>query len=334
MQLKKYKYFYYSLLILVILSLSTVGIRLLSKNVISQYKKYKKIYIKDKKESFAFPEGAVDDDAQPICREVDEYFYFESNENNYTEEVCQKVLKDLPGIAELTKKKSFSSVFDLCIYLNSLDHRALEYKCLQDYARKYFDTVSYYGLRSYVNYLERFYQLPIIALIRNKEFDKAQYLSNELIRRILLLDLPPLNTVSPYNRVVINEMYLTSFLLEDVTDTYKGSHYIDSLVPVSKGYAIEVDSNIDTKYDTILFKDYKRYYAALYKFRQKDYLEASIAFEEVANNTHRSFVKELAILMKIRCFLWEFIGEGKKEQSLYKAFLNQLRGKIAVKISY
>jgi hypothetical protein len=247
---------------------------------------------------------------------------------------------DLKPIIE---NKSFYSVFNLLVYLNSISKSDVEQKILRyllkDSPYFDFDTENIY----FTNYILNYYINPTFIFIRNKQYYKAKWMIQEAVNRLFIVDTDPLNKPPAKYIDFLNKVLLMRTILDDPSEIMLDVKNFELI------YAIINESNYDIFYDTkspTLYNDeftelkidkaskfypIYLYMNGLQMIKKRDYQQAFSLFKEVYNsNSGNAFLNQLDLNLLARCLFWNSNKSQFKNKKLIIIQLKKIKDKLTI----
>lgn len=240
----------------------------------------------------------------------DQYFYFGFNfPGKQNSKVVQELKQKQLGASDLLSSNEYGSLFDILRHLYVKGRYADEYEALEFWihsynANKKFSTANQARLLKYV---EELYVEPIKDCLTNYQFSRALWLAGEAVRRIRLVNTPPLYAVDPYLRERINKILTVEALLSKPTLCFKYAKEVIALLEISMENFPESSKSVLEKLTSdVDFLPLKNYWMGVYEFRSQDYSRANKYFSEASTIKGNYKLRDLSLLMQARCLFWAY----------------------------
>jgi len=205
---------------------------------------------------------------------------------------------------------------------------------------------------------------PIDQLIKQKQFDRAKALSEQLLKRIKLVDTFALNKTNIDSRARVNKSYLLSLLLADTYQCYLASNYINNLIPtfsadqslsisnelggdqkayetagLSEGYdadltsrfTVNITHRLDRDLDTLVLSEYKSYWKGIELFRAKQFDESAKEFNKCRGKAKSNILlHDLCSIWLARSYIWKQLKQHSENKKETLAILRELKQEITL----
>ena len=219
--LKKYNLFWI-LIVLISLFISIFYLKTISKK--SNYQVIKGEIIKEESSDPPFIEPSYAPIFNALKAKIDDKDsdLFRSNSENYFDEY--------PELINTFKDFKFTSEIDLFRAFRSIGKFNDESEAIKTFIENDSDNKN----ENSNELIEYFYETFLVSIkesVNQKQFDKALWLSKQLIERLEIIDSDPLNSLNSSAQAKMNEMYLTIALTSSDLDCFLIKGELKSLIP-------------------------------------------------------------------------------------------------------
>lgn len=238
-------------------------------------------------------------------------------------EVVANLKKRGIEVVDILDSSNFSSLYSLLYRLRIENRIDDEFGSLKAWieGKLYPSSFTLYDLDRLLNYLENVYVIPGRQCLRSNQFARAKRMFKEASKRIRLIDLPPLNIVDPYSMMRINRILLMEAFTWNVPSLYRAPAKARAVMDgLFRGIDPEDIPNIEGIVWTPDLEPARLYLCGLIYFHRKDWGDAWDAFSKSEKLQSTSPLKDLTILMKVRCVFWAH--EKDTLNSLHRIMLN------------
>jgi len=271
----------------------------------------------------------------PIRRNLISNSYYIEREESYESDEVSELKNNFSEVRKLTKGKNFYNKWQLLGFIQSKGKYKIEEEVLEYILKESpsFDISSDY--RRFKNYVFGYFINPSIFLTENHQYSRAKWMLNEGIKRLLIIDTPPLNNTSYDYRSDLNLTIVLRCLIENPHEAnLETSHFnqIFKIVTNAENFT-EIYSKIN---NVTITKESNLYPYILYlngtkQLKERKIKEAFKLFKEVNKlNKTNQYLKQLNFHLMARCIFWSCHDKNLKGKQKAISQLKKIKTRISI----